>query len=493
MTGPSDTLHQLIVQRPVSKSSPRAPVGRSTRGCCALDVASGSLVFLKDYWRPLDSTRPSEADIYAALAELHIPHLPHVHVAGDVPQDGNRYQCTLSQKWKTMEGMHALEALRRHRHHRIVQDVAYPLTSVRNSRELVSALRDTIQCKSVVSIMLKSSKTVAPGILSAYGSHWLHRDISVSNIMLDEDGNGIVNDWDHAVPLDPEHPEIDQRTVRSFSLVHLTKYTYSCIQGTWQFLSVRLAERPDRVHRVQDDVESCFWVLLYAALRLFECNSDSVHFEMFDECVMFPGRGLTGGGSKKLFVIEHDDALVFTCQPLRDLLDRIRYRLGSYYLERKIQGQDPEDEIFTSFIPDILGFFDSALSRTDWPEADLKEEQREAEPQGRRRHRHSSSSSTSSSADSNSAPHEPVPPPQTSRKRRTYEDRGDDSEARRKGASKRKKTDSRINFEDTAAPSQASRKKKAPQRASSSNTFRPVTRSQTRPATRMRLARERTA
>ena len=59
----------------------------------------------------------------------------------------------------------------------------------------------------------------------------MHRDISVSNIMLDEDGNGVVNDWDHAVPLDPEHPEVDQRTVCSFGLVDLMEDTYFASRG----------------------------------------------------------------------------------------------------------------------------------------------------------------------------------------------------------------------------------------------------------------------
>ena len=66
--------------------------------------------------------------------------------------------------------------------------------------------------------MLSLSEDLCAGILSAYETHWMHRDISISNIMLDEDGNGVVNDWDHAVPLDPERPEIDQRTVCLVSL-----------------------------------------------------------------------------------------------------------------------------------------------------------------------------------------------------------------------------------------------------------------------------------
>ena len=41
----------------------------------------------------------------------------------------------------------------------------------------------------------------------------MHRDISAGNIMLDEDGQGILNDWDHGLHLDPANEGRHCRTV----------------------------------------------------------------------------------------------------------------------------------------------------------------------------------------------------------------------------------------------------------------------------------------
>ena len=48
----------------------------------------------------------------------------------------------------------------------------------------------------------------------------LHRDISFNNIMLDENGRGIVNDWDHAgkARREPGTPHKAFRTVSSTSI-----------------------------------------------------------------------------------------------------------------------------------------------------------------------------------------------------------------------------------------------------------------------------------
>ena len=36
-------------------------------------------------------------------------------------------------------------------------------------------------------------------------------------------------------------------------------------QGTWQFMSANLVEDASAVHTFQDDLESSFWLLLWAA------------------------------------------------------------------------------------------------------------------------------------------------------------------------------------------------------------------------------------
>ena len=137
---------ELITQRPISSYTVTSPIGRSTRGYFALDTGSGELVFMKDYWRPLDSARPLESAVYATLQDAHVPHLPVVRLAGDVQISDECNQATLTQQWRTAEGVCAPNGVRGHRHHRVVQDVAYPLETAGSSRELVQAIRNAVQC-----------------------------------------------------------------------------------------------------------------------------------------------------------------------------------------------------------------------------------------------------------------------------------------------------------------------------------------------------------
>lgn len=41
----------------------------------------------------------------------------------------------------------------------------------------------------------------------------LHRDVSVGNIMIDEEGRGILNDWDHAMNVRNSKKRHPSRTV----------------------------------------------------------------------------------------------------------------------------------------------------------------------------------------------------------------------------------------------------------------------------------------
>ena len=211
VTGTDGTSRDYLLQRPIS--SPSSPVGRSTRGYFALDLTSNEIVFLKDYWRPTDSARPPEADVYDALRQSSIPHLPHVRVAGDVPDREDRGQCTLTDRWRHTPGICSGSSVKLYRHHRVVQDVAFSLETIRSSRELVQAIRNTIECACSLTAWKCNVLTIGSGIRGASSSQWLHRDISAGNVMLREDGQGILNDWDHCIQLDPDNPGASRRTV----------------------------------------------------------------------------------------------------------------------------------------------------------------------------------------------------------------------------------------------------------------------------------------
>ena len=47
----------------------------------------------------------------------------------------------------------------------------------------------------------------------------------------------------------------------------LWRNSYTCLQGTWQFLSAMLCHVPRKKHQLQDDLESFIHVVMYTALR----------------------------------------------------------------------------------------------------------------------------------------------------------------------------------------------------------------------------------
>ncbi|KAG2751891.1 hypothetical protein P692DRAFT_20701781, partial [Suillus brevipes Sb2] len=76
----------------------------------------------------------------------------------------------------------------------------------------------------------------------------LHRDLSVGNVVIYK-GVGILIDWDLAKLITIQGPRQKNRT------------------GTWQFMSAFLVSHSGAVHRVEDDLESSLYVLLWTALK----------------------------------------------------------------------------------------------------------------------------------------------------------------------------------------------------------------------------------
>ncbi|TCD65441.1 hypothetical protein EIP91_002697 [Steccherinum ochraceum] len=323
---------QFVVQRPFSSSS--TTVGRATRAYIALDTTSDQLVFLKDYWRPVEARRTAESEVYSSLQQADVPHLPHVRYGGDVPDVHDPFQTTITQDWQGRPGMVRCADLKGYRHHRIVQDIAFSLKTARSSRELVAAVRNTVQC-----------------IASAHGANWMHRDVSERNIMLDEYAQGFLNDWDHAVQLMPGEDVVYPRT------------------GTWQFLSCALLSSPKKSHDVLDDLESCYWVLLFSALRHFESNALPKDFKIFDhyDDSNDLSEDMTGGSQKMGFLF-WPKRLCFDSKPLDDLLERLRQTFKLYCSFGADGGSRcpaPQDAW-----AHVLQLLDDALSRSDWPLSD---------------------------------------------------------------------------------------------------------------------------
>ncbi|THH29054.1 hypothetical protein EUX98_g5131 [Antrodiella citrinella] len=348
-----------VIQKPFTY--PLSPVGRSTRAYLALSLSTDELVFLKDYWRPAEPDRVPESDIYVALMDKKVPHLAKVLIAGDVPENGDHIQTTLTQDWSSKPRMCLTgHELRKYRHIRIVQEMLFPLSSAKNSKELVKAIRNAVTC-----------------VKAAYDVKWLHRDVSAGNVMLTKDGEGVLNDWDHGLKIGYPRRAASFRT------------------GTWQFLSIALGWDPRKFHDVSDDYESCYWVLLYNAIHY--CASDAAlpdALTMFNQCQLRRNGDTvmaTGGDEKSLYVEDKNPArrIKFECGPLQYVLLHFGKSIATYYEAFK-NSVDDGDSLLTGLaapvaaevVPsrafpcdEILQTIDKALLSTLWPASDFLEDQ----------------------------------------------------------------------------------------------------------------------
>ncbi|KAI0781765.1 hypothetical protein C8Q75DRAFT_704776, partial [Abortiporus biennis] len=99
----NEAMRHYIVKRPFQ--APSALWGRSTRAYIAYGITEKRLVFLKDYWRPMEKGRDSEEEIYSEFDEYFKDqsdirqHLPVVISSGDVCHKGQKgeFQDTVTQ------------------------------------------------------------------------------------------------------------------------------------------------------------------------------------------------------------------------------------------------------------------------------------------------------------------------------------------------------------------------------------------------------------
>ncbi|KAH8099799.1 hypothetical protein BXZ70DRAFT_217858 [Cristinia sonorae] len=395
---------EYVVKAPIR--TPTSLVGRSTRVFYALDMETEKLVCLKDYWRPIDSDRPAEADIYKRLNEHEVPHLATVHISGDVPvsldhPDGP-FQETITDKWvdeyllkhpelmveklapgekrakskKTEKkpGEASTQATgdkpkgtvvpeqpvqlclmgdrRPYRHHRVVQELLYPLSTAVSSKELTAAIGNAIAC------LTKAHDD----------ADVLHRDASAGNIMLRLNGEGVLNDWDHAIVL--VKTGADGRTPASRRT------------GTWQYLSVGLAKNPAKEHNILDDLESCYWVLLYQGIHYLKSTARLLALTIFDEnehaeVPALNRMDFVGGYKKKdhLSVGSTDsDYICFDSIPFQELRANIAVAFRDFYAAAAHQTRDEykrfldlKARYLKTLGKTMLQYVDDALKSEDWP------------------------------------------------------------------------------------------------------------------------------
>lgn len=134
----------IVVRRPFAGDC--SLFGRGTRAYLAYDLKARRLVLFKDTWRAKDDRQRAESDILRDLHANDVPFIPKVLYGSDVLGTDGVPQQTVVETLSTeqAEWRRTDTPLLGHIHHRIVQDIFYPLQNVRDERELIQTLHDTI-------------------------------------------------------------------------------------------------------------------------------------------------------------------------------------------------------------------------------------------------------------------------------------------------------------------------------------------------------------
>ena len=141
------------------------------------------------------------------------------------------------------------------------------------------------------------------------------------------------------------------------------------VQGTWQFFSVDLAGDPEKTHELIDDLEACFWVMLWTAIHFLDSDAKPYHLTLFSECFEAESGAETGGRAKYQYFAKTTARISFPCKPLHDLTNKMcRYFAMYYYLQ-----DEPEkrQQKYADPASGLLALLDEALARSDWPLADV--------------------------------------------------------------------------------------------------------------------------
>ncbi|KAH8913522.1 hypothetical protein BT69DRAFT_1254946 [Atractiella rhizophila] len=231
----------FYISQPFTRSHLWA-VGRGTKCYRAYAPRSKQIVLLKDTWRKTEYEK--EGTIYGLLHERKVKNIPTVLVDQDVETQNPLQEAT---------GANGA----RMKHYRIVlNEVGEPLSNFKSSWELVKVLFDAFTAHQQ----------------AVQYANLLHRDVSVGNILLlrteDGEARGMLIDWEFAKDNDKVTARLPERT------------------GTYQFLSLRLIQKPRVKHCVADDIESFVYVLLWLILncgsvRMTEQERRS-HLKAFD-------------------------------------------------------------------------------------------------------------------------------------------------------------------------------------------------------------------
>ncbi|KAH9486263.1 hypothetical protein JR316_0000327 [Psilocybe cubensis] len=293
-----------------------SPTGRSTRTFKAYDMQTKKYVFMKDSWRILSRSLKPEHETYATLAAAGVHHIPTVLTYDDM--DLQETKTCLDVKKDTKRGDRP-DKFRSFRHYRLVlNEYAKPLEEFKDMKELLTVFSDTIQAYHEACEL----------------GHILHRDVSAGNVMIDDDGHGLLVDWDLSkstkLPIEQsEGPSLPERT------------------GTWQFIAYRLVAEsgpndtlPKPLHNKDDDLESFWHVLFWTALRRAEHDKETEHikhilFDVYDRRRILADSKYTPSVTKK-YILRQSQYITsefqFTSSPLATTLENYLAVINKRYI-----------------------------------------------------------------------------------------------------------------------------------------------------------------
>ncbi|RXW20979.1 hypothetical protein EST38_g4875 [Candolleomyces aberdarensis] len=264
--------------------------GRCTRAFAAWDPMTEKVQFLKDVWRTDAGGLEKESDIIRTLNKANVSHVPTLVAGDDLP---GKYQRTLTQEYGQSEWVksNSHTKLDARVHHRLL---------VNFIPKFLADYESPIQFLQVIFDAFLAHK-------GAYELGYLHRDVSENNIMIDENGRGVLIDWELAIQVKDEHGN---------PLNHEARQSHRT--GTWAFISCYLLKGWHR-HELSDDLQSFLWVALYYIIRTFKfevpmrpMGVEALLEQYFDYCIYDNVHDTFSGGAAK-------ETLILGTSPLKSL------------------------------------------------------------------------------------------------------------------------------------------------------------------------------
>ncbi|KAG9317806.1 hypothetical protein JVU11DRAFT_2029 [Chiua virens] len=287
-------------------------------------------IYMKDTWRFL-SNSPNivvmpEHKIYEQLYSHKVPNIPEHVIGGDIDGGTTRTQEFVNAVWLCVK-----PRISPYQHYRLFHPVVgRPLYEFDCTRQLVTGVFHALEAHSHA---FEDAKI-------------LHRDISAGNIILTDEGRGLLIDWELAKLVSDIGSRRPDRT------------------GTWQFMSAKLLQDPEKHHELPDDLESFLHVLAWITLRYvpaidtYSVSDRHDDLSMFDEVCAKKGHFERGGRAKaRAFAAGAYPSEKFRPRistPLLKLLRKLRSPFKSLYGEPTSDDDETDSDVGQEKLNDAL-------------------------------------------------------------------------------------------------------------------------------------------